>query len=197
VLPDDGPRAGLLGMAGILTLYAHATITSPTLRGRFVRTQLLCQDIPPPPPGVVTSIEDDGVADKTVREKLVAHRNDPTCNACHRLMDPLGLGMEDFDPIGKHRTMEGTKPVDASGELDGTAFNGGKELGKVLASHPEIGGCQVKNLYRYATGHLEGPGEVVTIAELAQKFEQSGYKIKSLLVDIVTSDGFRYAEEAK
>jgi hypothetical protein len=195
VLPDDGPRAGLLGMAGILALYAHATITSPTLRGRFVRTQLLCQDIPPPPPGVVTSIEDDGVADKTVREKLAAHRKDPTCNSCHRLMDPLGLGMEDFDPIGRHRTMEGTKPVDASGELDGKTFTGGKELGKVLASHPEIGGCQVRNLYRYATGHLEGPGEVITIAELAQKFEQSGYKIKSLLVDIVTSDGFRYAAE--
>jgi len=197
VLPEDGPRAGLLGMAGVLTLYAHATITSPTLRGKFVRTQLLCQDIPPPPPGVVTSIEDDGVEGKTVREKLAAHRKDPTCNSCHRLMDPLGLGMEDFDPIGRHRTVEqvgsGASPVDASGDVDGKTFVGGKELGKLLAAHPDIGGCQVKNLYRFATGHLEGEGEIGTIATLTQKFEASGYKIKSLLVDIVTSDGFRYA----
>lgn len=202
VLPEEGPRAGLLGMAGILTLYAHATITSPTLRGKFVRTQLLCQDIPPPPPGVVTSIEDDGITDKTVREKLTAHRKDPTCNSCHRLMDPLGLGLEDFDPIGRHRTLEqvgsGTKPVDASGELDGKTFVGGKELGKLLAAHPEIGGCQVKNLYRFGTGHVESAGELGTIATLTQQFEASGYKIKSLLIDIVTSDGFRYAgQEAK
>ncbi len=196
-LPDSGPRAGLLGMAGILTLYAHATITSPTLRGKFVRTQLLCQDIPPPPPGVVTSIEDDGVTDKTVREKLDAHRKDPTCNSCHRFMDPLGLGMEDFDPIGRHRTMEGTKPVDASGDLDGKPFNGGKELGKALAAHPEIGHCQVKNLYRFATGHLETEGEIGQLAELSSKFEASGFKIKSLLVELVVSDGFRYAEVAK
>lgn len=196
-LPDSGPRAGLLGMAGILTLYAHATITSPTLRGKFVRTQLLCQDIPPPPPGVVTSIEDDGNPDKTVREKLAAHRKDPTCNSCHRMMDPLGLGMEDFDPIGKHRTMEGTKPVDASGEVDGKTFVGAKELGKALAVHPEIGACQVKNLYRYATGHLETEGEIGQLAELAVKFEQSGYKVKALLVDLVMTDGFRYAGVAK
>lgn len=194
--PSDGPRAGLLGMAGILTLYAHATLTSPTLRGRFVRTQLLCQDIPPPPPGVVTSVEAGG-ADQTMREKLAVHRKDPTCNSCHRLMDPLGLGMEDFDPIGRHRTLEGTKPVDASGDVDGKPFVGAKELGAALAAHPEIGSCQVRNLYRFATGHLEVEGEMGTIATLTQKFEGSGYKVKPLLVDLVMSDGFRYAEVAK
>jgi hypothetical protein len=105
--------------------------------------------------------------------------------------------MEDFDPIGRHRTLEGTKPIDASGDVDGKTFVGGKELGKVLAAHPDLGGCQVKNLYRYATGHVESAGEIGTIATLTQKFEASGYKFKSLLVDVVTSDGFRYAEVQK
>jgi hypothetical protein len=112
-------------------------------------------------------------------------------------MDPLGLGMEDFDPIGRHRTMELTKPVDASGELDGKAFVGGKQLGAALAAHPEIGNCQVRNLYRFATGHLEVEGEQVTIATLTRKFEDGGFKIKPLLVDLVMSDGFRFAEVAK
>ncbi len=185
-------RGGLLTSAGLLALYAHDTVTSPTLRGKFVRQNLLCEDIPPPPPGVMTSL--DGVEGDTLRERLEQHRNDPVCGACHSKMDPIGFGFESFDPIGRLRTEEAPGvPDDSTGDLDGVAFDGPKELQAMLADDPRVPSCFARQLYRYATGHLELPRELPLIDDLGADFADGGYRVVDLLVELVASDGFRYA----
>ncbi|MCS6912455.1 MAG: DUF1592 domain-containing protein [Myxococcales bacterium] len=187
-----GRRAGLLGTAAVLSLHAHATLTSPTLRGKFVRQQLLCQDIPPPPPGVTTSLPPPTGRPQTVRERLAQHRQDPACRSCHERMDPLGLGLEHFDPIGAFRTQDNGLPVDGRGDLDGTPFEGPRELGRLLRGHAAIGLCLVRQLYRHATGHLESAAEEAGVQALWQRFVR-GHNVKELVYDLVLSDGFRRA----
>lgn len=185
-------RGGLLTSAGLLALYAHDTVTSPTLRGKFVRQNLLCEDIPPPPPGVMTSL--DGVEGDTLRERLEAHRNDPVCSACHSKMDPIGFGFESFDPIGRVRTEEAPGiPVDSTGDLDGVPFTGPAELQAMLVDDPRVPACFARQLYRFATGHLELPRELPLIERLGDDFADDGYRVIDLLVELVASDGFRFA----
>lgn len=191
-LPADGPRAGLMGMGGILALNAHNTVTSPTHRGKFIQNNLLCVDIPPPPPGVVTSLEeipDDGPI--TTRAKLARHAEDPACVGCHRLMDPLGLALENFDAIGAWRTTENGFPIDASAEILGMNFQGARELGALLRHQDSIGECMSRRLFRHASGRLEEPGQERTIIELSREFADDGHRFKALLIALVQSDGFR------
>lgn len=199
VLPTDGPRAGLLTTAGFLAVNAHPEVTSPTRRGKFVRERLLCESVPPPPPDVATDFEEEKPTDtpKTMREKLTRHRTDPKCAGCHKMVDPIGLGFEDFDSMGIHRTKEGDKPVDANGDLDGQSFFGGKALGKLLREDPRISACVARQLFRYATGRLEILSEEPAMVGLAKSFAQSGHRFRSLVHALVKSDAFRYAEGPK
>ena len=191
-LPGNHPRGGLLGMAGVLSMHAHHTVTSPTLRGKFIQASLLCFDIPPPPPGI-PNLEDGPAGQQTMRQKLERHRADPTCNGCHQYMDPLGLALEHFDAIGAYRTTDQGLPIDARGDLDGVSFNGPTQLGHVLADHPDLGACLVRRMYRYATGHLEGRGEEPALLELSWKLGQAGHRVKALAVELAASPGFRLA----
>jgi hypothetical protein len=185
-------RGGLLTTSGLLALYAHDTVTSPTLRGKFVRQNLLCEDIPPPPPGVTTSLE--GVEGATLRERLEQHRTDPVCSACHSKMDPIGFGFENFDPIGQLRTEESPGvPIDASGDIDGVTFTGPQELQAMLVDDPRVPACFARQLYRFATGHLELERELPLLERLSDEFAASGYRVTDLLVELVASDGFRFA----
>ncbi len=192
-LPASGLRAGLLGTAAFLALNANQKEGSPTHRGKFIRELLLCEDIPPPPPDVSTVIEDPppGVV-LTKREKLAAHREQPVCAGCHQMMDPMGLTLENFDAIGAYRETEQGLPIDATGDLDGIAFDGPVELGALLAADPRTSECLVENLYKYATGRANSSGDAAVIAELAERFAQSGHDLQSLMIDLVSSDGFRF-----
>lgn len=192
-LPADGLRAGLLGTAAFLSLNANQKEGSPTHRGKFIRQFLMCQDIPAPPPDVSTVIEDPppGVV-LTKREKLAQHREDPACAGCHQLMDPMGLALENFDAVGGFRETEDGLTIDVSGDLDGVAFNGPVELAELLAQSPPTAECLVKNLYRYATGRPESDGQGAVIASLTERFSSSGYDFQTLMLDLVTSDGFRF-----
>jgi hypothetical protein len=116
--PADSPRAGLLGAGAVLAGHALPQRTSPTQRGKFVAESLLCRAVPPPPPNVPPLPPMAG-PDATLRERLEMHRAAPQCASCHAIMDPMGFGMENFDSIGLPRTMDGTKPVDATGTLTG------------------------------------------------------------------------------
>jgi hypothetical protein len=192
-LPTTGPRGGVLTTAGFLTLNAHATETSPTLRGRFIRQYLLCQDIPPPPPNVTTTLPPPTTMPRTLRQRLEEHRVNPTCAGCHALMDPIGFGLEHFDSLGQYRTTDHGLPVDASGEIDGMRFRNARELGAILRGHPRSGACLTRQVYRYATSHVDSDGEAVVLRDLAEAFTQGGHHFQSLVVGVVTSDGFRYA----
>jgi hypothetical protein len=134
-----------------------------------------------PPPGVVL----------TKRQKLAQHETNPTCAACHSLMDPLGLTLENFDTIGQFRATDQGLSIDVSGNLDGTNFNGPIELGQLLSKSPAVATCMLRSIYRYATGHVEVPTEAPVLADLGQRFQSSGYLLRDLMLDLVSSDGFR------
>jgi hypothetical protein len=195
LLPEDGPRQGLLGHASILALNAHPVSSSATLRGKFIRTTLLCGTIPSPPVNVNTALPEPSGTTRTLRERVKEHLVDPGCASCHRNMDPIGLGLENFDGLGAFRKRDNDAIIDASGELDGVAFADARELGVALREHPKIASCFVSNLYRYATSFVEAEADVGTIEALTYEFSASGHKVKSLLLTIVMSPGFRLAQE--
>jgi len=192
-LPPDGLRAGLLTTAGFLSLYANQEEGSPTQRGKFIRQTILCQTIPLPPPNVNTVLPDPPAgAVYTKRQKLAMHETVASCAGCHKVMDPLGLTLENFDAIGKYRSTDQGQPIDVSGDLDGTSFNGPVELGQAVAARPEVADCLLQNMYRYATGHLETTTEQPVLDALRSSFRTDGYRLRDLMRDIVASDGFRF-----
>ena len=192
-LPADGLRAGLLTTAGFLSLYANQEEGSPTQRGKFIRETILCTPIPLPPPNVSTVLPDPpaGVV-YTKRQRLATHESVASCAVCHKMMDPLGLTLENFDAIGKYRSTDQGQPIDVSGDLDGTSFSGPVELGQTLAGQPAVADCLVRNMYRYGTGHVETATEQPVLDALKSTFRTGGYHVRDLMRDIVSSDGFRF-----
>jgi len=214
--PADSQRAGILGQGTFLASTAGPTETSPTARGIFIRERLLCQHVPPPPPGVITTLPDPLVDQKPKghRQLMVEHVENPTCASCHRLMDPIGFGFEHFDAIGQFRDQEmipvprrggggggggrgGPPPIpleiDAQGEIAGipnSNFTGAKQLGTILAASPVCQECIVRQMFRYSYGRLEAAADEKTIHQLYDRFKASGFKFKSLMVALVESPEF-------
>ncbi|HEY0707367.1 MAG TPA: DUF1592 domain-containing protein [Polyangia bacterium] len=186
-LPANGIRLGILGHAGFLSAHGYPTRGSATLRGKFIREAVLCQNIPLAPPDIPTLPE---TGNGTAREKLAIHRTDPYCNSCHSVMDPIGLGLENFDGIGQLRTMEAGKVIDASGELDGTPFKDPIELAAAIKNHKEATACLARSLYRYAVGHLDSKGEEPVINAMTEAFKGGNYRFRALAEALVKSPGF-------
>jgi len=170
--------------------------TSPTLRGRFVSEQLLCKTVPPPPDNVNLAALDMLPPGSSVRAVLEQHRKNPACAACHALMDPIGLGLENFDSVGAYRTTENNAPIDATGDLDGVAFTDEATLSTALRKHPSAAGCFVTKLYQHAQGRKPLDVDAAVIAGLSQQFEANGHRANQLLVDVVASDAYRFVEVA-
>lgn len=181
-------QRGLLARGAVAASHGHGGRTSPSLRGLFVRTRLLCGSIPPPPAGVATTI--DTTAGATARERLARHATDTSCAGCHALMDPIGLGLEQLDARGVFRAREGSARIDPSGELDGLPFEDAGGLGEVLRDHPELDACLLRHLYRSAVGRAETRTETPLFVDLPP----SGMTVREMLVRVVTSDGFRTFE---
>lgn len=193
-LPDDGRRAGLLTTAGYLAMNAHKSSTSPTHRGRFVRIALLCGDVPPPPPGIDTTLPEPVPGEeKTMRERLSAHMEDSQCRGCHAQMDPIGFGLEHFDALGQWRDTENGLAIDDMSDVDGVDFEGGVELGRVVATLPEVGACIARRFYQHANGRLDTADESVAVSALVDDFVTQNHDFKALVRALVTNDGFRYA----
>jgi len=195
-LPAGGMRRGVLGHAGLLALYAHPTSTSPTLRGKFVREVLLCATVPSPPANVNTALPQATTAGPTLRDRLLAHESVPFCAACHRAMDPIGLGLENFDGLGQFRLLDNGAHIDATGSLDGAAFANPVQLGADVAAHPDLGPCLVRQMVRYAQAAPEIPGEDAEIARLASDFADMGNSVPYLLRAVALSPAFRTATES-
>jgi hypothetical protein len=196
--PPESKRAGLLGAGAVLAGHGLPQRNSPTARGKFVAEMVLCRNIPPPPNNIPPLPPQAG-PEVTMRERLAVHRKEAVCASCHTMMDPIGFGMEDFDSVGLHRTLEGTAPVDATGTLegpglDGSAFNGLAELGAAIRRQPIVGPCLVSKLYAEALGRravqLDGP----SIDELAATFSENQNRLDQLLLELVTSESFRFVE---
>ncbi|HEV3192028.1 MAG TPA: DUF1588 domain-containing protein [Polyangiaceae bacterium] len=194
-LPAGSPRLGLLGSGAILASNGLPQRTSPTLRGRFVSEQLLCKTVPPPPPNVNTSALDMLPPGSSVKAVLEQHRRNPACASCHALMDPVGLGLENFDSIGAYRTTDNNAPIDATGDLDGAAFRDEASLSTVLRNHPNAAACFVTKLYEQAQGRTPLDVDQPVLASLGKQFDQ-GHRADQLLLDIVSSDAYRFVEIA-
>jgi hypothetical protein len=194
-LPEDSPRLGLLGHISILALHAHARSTSSTLRGSFIRQDLLCDEIPPPPVNVNTGLPDASPDARTLRERMQRHMTDSACKSCHLLMDPIGLGLENFDGIGRYRTKETDAVIDPSGDLDGKKFANARELALAVHDSDKLAPCFVRKLYGYAVSFKPTKEELATINTLTYDFRASGHRVKSLMKSIATSPAFRLSRE--
>ena len=193
-LPAGSPRAGLLGHGSILTVTSYATRTSPVLRGKWILENLLGTPPPPPPPDVPPleeSASSTGAA--TMRERMAAHRRNPACAVCHRIMDPAGLSMENFDAIGRWREEEGGAAIDASGNLPGgESFAGVAGLRRALLDRPEVFvGALTEKLLIHALGrgveHTDGPA----VRAIVRAASRDGYRFSSLVLAIVRSPPFQ------
>ena len=192
-LPEDGPRAGLLTLGAFLAMNAHETETSPTLRGKYLRERVLCEDVPPPPDDVDIDITPDPNAEpKTLRERLEEHRKNPQCAGCHAIIDPPGMLFENFDSVGAWRTEDNGYPIDATGDLDGEPLANARELADMLVDDDRVGRCMVTQLYRHAQSRLDADGEEAAINDLDAVFADNGYRFRELLVALVTHESFRY-----
>ncbi len=194
-LPDDGRRRGLLGQASVLALHAHPVSSSPTRRGKFVREVLLCQTVPSPPSDVNTSLPEASAEAPTRRAQVQQHLEDPACASCHLIMDPIGLGLENFDGLGSWRDTENGEVIDASGDLDGVVFADAWGLGEALREHPALGPCLVDTLLRYANGRSLAAEEGPLAEWLAQDFAANGRSVRHLVFSIILSDAFRQSGE--
>jgi Protein of unknown function (DUF1592)/Protein of unknown function (DUF1588)/Protein of unknown function (DUF1587)/Protein of unknown function (DUF1595)/Protein of unknown function (DUF1585) len=189
-------RAGLLTQASILALTAKPDQSSPVQRGAFVRERLLCETLPEPPPGVDTTPPTVD-PDLPTRQRYEQHASDPTCAACHRLIDPIGFGLEHYDAIGRFRTDDGGAPVDARGELLGlaggdVAFEGAVELAGVLAGREELRRCFVEQWFTYAWGRAPAADDACTADELYASFDAAGQDVRALLVALTQTAAFRH-----
>jgi hypothetical protein len=195
----DDPRAGLLSHISLLALYSHPGRGSPTLRGKFVREILLCQDVPPPPGDIdFTDFADaDTLTLPTARDRLGVHVSNVACAGCHSLMDPIGLGLEKMDGIGALRETENGAAIDPSGDLNGVPFSDAKQLGAALSRDPLLGPCFVANYFRYAVGREIAAGERDFIDYVSSELQRSGYTLHALLRMIVLGDAFRTTSGAR
>lgn len=189
-LPADDDRGGLLGTAAFLALTTPSDVTSPVRRGMFVWDALLCSPLPPPPPGVVGELPPPGDVSKA--EALALHRSEPACGGCHDLLDPIGLGLERYDAVGRRRALdEGGAPVVLEGEvpLDGAgAFGGAAELGALLGELAPARRCFATQLFRWSQGRTEQPDDACTLDALESAATED---FPALVRALVTSDAFR------
>lgn len=191
---DGAHRNGVLTQGSVLAVHAHPDQTSPVLRGKFVREQLLCGRLPPPPPNVATNIPTPD-PHLTTRERFDQHRKDPACAGCHDLMDPIGYGLETFDAAGLFRTTESGKPIDASGEVTGSdvgAFRDAADLAKKLGASEDVRACVATQWFRYAYGREESDADACSRDALEAAFAASGYRIRELVVALTQTAAFRY-----
>jgi hypothetical protein len=210
----ESERAGLLGQALFLTLSSKPDDTTPTGRGLFVREQFLCQQVPPPPPGVDTNLPPvEESKPVTNRERMAIHATNQICAGCHNLIDPIGFGFEKFDAIGvrreKHKlsfypnltgvAARRAKPKDVELELDTKGFVAGiqsseftspKELGALLAQSSQCQECMVKQVFRYMAGRLDTPADRSVLRAATEAFRKSGFHFRELMVALIKSREF-------
>ncbi len=189
-------RAGILTLPAYLSVQAHPDQTAPVLRGKFVRSKLLCTDVPPPPDNVDLSAPD--IADgATARERFSAHATEPSCASCHRLMDPLGFAFESYDAIGAYRTTDRGRTLDLSGEFVATraidgAFADAHEMIATLAGADEVENCVTRQWFKYAMGRPEEDGDACSLSPLQEAFDGGGGSLVELLVSTTQTEAFLY-----
>jgi hypothetical protein len=193
---DATKRAGIITQPGFLAVHAHPNETSPVLRGKVVRQNFLCQKMPDPPPNVNVT-PPTPTAGETTRQLFGQHESDPVCASCHTLMDPIGFGFENFDPIGAYQSQQAGQTIDSSGnilnggDITGT-FTGPIDLATKLSKSQTVSHCVALQWLRFALSRTDGPEDACSIQDVNTKFDASSSDLNVLFTSIVTSDAFRY-----
>jgi hypothetical protein len=189
--PGD-PRAGILTEISFVALHSHPGRSSPTIRGKALREIFLCQKVPDPPGNVkFTMVQDTHNPNfRTARARIGAHINQATCAGCHKIMDPVGLAMENFDSAGSFRSTENDAPITTEGEIDGAKFNDTQGLMKALHDLPAVPACLVNRLYSFGVGRQASKDEAEWINYQKDQFAADGYKVPDLMRRIAESPAF-------
>jgi hypothetical protein len=189
---DTTKRSGLLTQASILTLTTPGSRTDPVVRGKWAYTKLFCGTIDDPPMNIPEL--PDPVPGQSVRDRLAMHREDPSCNGCHSMMDPLGFGFEHFDGVGQWRDMDNGVAVDASGEVPDTdvmgPFNGAIELSQKVAQSRDARACYAGRYLTFAYGRAITEADACSRSTLDNAFEQAQGNIKALMLAVTQTEGF-------
>jgi hypothetical protein len=193
---DPATRAGILTHASVLALTGNPNASSPTKRGMFVDRRILCMDVPPPPPNVDTTINPN--SEQTTRQRYSVHLTNPTCSACHSIIDGVGFGFEEFDAVGRYRTSENGLPIDATGTLvrNGLpphSFNGAVDLSTQFAAAVDVSDCVARRWFQFALSRDDTSEDGCSLMSIQNAFRLSR-NMQDLVVAIATSTAFRNAQ---
>ena len=208
-IPDPGPgwhrvqldesRPGILTRSAFLSAHAYTGSSAPIKRGHFVLSEMLCQELSVPP-DVNTVLPEESEDANNIRERLLQHRTDSSCNGCHDLIDPIGFSFENFDAIGAWRdNWENGVPIDSTGDLEIGSFDNAAEMIAMAATTDTAKECYSTRWFEYALGRPAETEDLCSLDTIQQRFINSGGNIRSLLVDIAMTDAFlyRFAQEAE
>ncbi len=194
-LPAGAHRVGILTQASLLTATGRIKAKA-ILRGKLIEEALLCQTLPSPPPDVPLLANAPVAADASDRERLTSHRSNPACAGCHKLLDAVGFGLENYDDLGRYTAADSSGHlVDARGALAGFEpedFDGAPELAAKLKNSDAFSSCVSLQLFRWATARPNETEDDCAVAGLWNKFKSSGFDYRSMLSALITSDGFRH-----
>jgi hypothetical protein len=192
-LDKESERGGLLRQGSILMVTSYPTRTSPVIRGKWILENLLGTPPPPPLPDVPALKDNTVSSNLSVRQRLAEHRNNAACASCHNLMDPIGFSLENYDAVGRWRTLEETRPIDASGGLpDGSQFTGPGGLEQALLNRPDIYvGTLTEKLLSFALGREIEPYDGPAVRQIVRQAKADDYRFSSLIVGIARSTPFQ------
>ena len=190
--PAGDPRTGILTHVSFVALHSHPGRTSPTLRGKALREQILCQRVPDPPGNVNFAVVQDtnNPLYKTARERLNAHATEGMCTGCHKIMDPVGLALENFDSAGGFRTQENGAVLDTSGAIDGVSYKDAPGLGQAVHDSQATTQCLVRRLSSFAMGRAPKSDEAEWLKSLGAGFAKDGFRVPDLMKRIASSSEF-------
>jgi hypothetical protein len=186
-------RGGVLSQGSVLAVSSYPSRTSPTIRGKYLLNNILGTPIPPPPPDV-PALDDSKIgAEVSMRKQLEEHRNNPVCASCHSRMDVLGFGLENYDAIGKWRTMDGKFPIDVGGTMpNGKTFQTAAEMRTILlAGMPQISRCLIEKIMTYALGRGMQTYDNRSIEQINKTLAADGYRFQTLIYEVVRSLPFQ------
>jgi hypothetical protein len=192
-------RQGLLSQGAVLSAGAKFDDTSPTQRGIFIRTRLMCQEIPPPPPNANVDQPPTSPTSNCKVDRYASHASVGTCAGCHQNLDPIGFGLENYDRAGKYRTVEEADPtctIRGQGFIKELGeFSGPAELSNLLVQSGQLERCAVTQLYRFSLGRRERAEEVGNVQRLSAKFSEQGRSFVPLLLNLVGDETFAFRRE--
>ncbi len=190
--PANDNHVGLLTHASFLALHSHPGKSSPTLRGKALRENILCQRVPPPPGNVDFTLINDvsNPALKTVRQRLTAHSTSPACAGCHKITDPIGLSFEKFDSIGEFRTNENGIPIDVTGDLSGKKFDGIAQLAQIIKDDPAVTSCLINRVFSYGTARAPNADERKWLAEIQTDLRAKGVLWRDVVRRVASNPDF-------